>query len=74
MATMRELQAEYHLLMATHRQLIDERTKLQRESGDGAAFQDYNHRMRVYMTALDTYMLALDARRHTLQLKSPHGA
>ena len=70
MSTMRELQAEYEMLMATHRGLIDERSRLQRELADGAAFQDHGHRMRSYMTALDTYMRALAARRQELQLKS----
>lgn len=70
MATMRELQAEYQVLMATHRGLIDERNQLERELADGAAFQDHGHRMRTYMTALDTYVRALAARRQELQLKS----
>lgn len=70
MATMRELQAEYELLMTTHHRLIDERSHLQRESADGAAFQDHSHRTRAYMTALDTYVRALAARRQELQLKS----
>lgn len=70
MANMRELQAEYELLMTTHRRLIDERNDLQRELADGPAFQDHSHRMRAYMSALDTYVRALAARRQELQLKS----
>ena len=69
MATMRELQTEYEQLMTTRRRLIDERSQLQRESGDGAAFQDHHHRMRAYMTALDIYVDALATRRRELQLK-----
>jgi hypothetical protein len=69
MATMPELQAEYEVLSNTHRRLIEERAQLQRELADGAAFQDHGHRMRAYMTALDTYVLALAARRHELHRK-----
>jgi len=72
MATMRELQAEYEVLISTHRRLIDERTQLN-AFADGAAFQDHGHRMRAYMTALDTYVLALDARRRELHLKKRAG-
>ena len=69
MATMRELQAEYEVLITTHRRLIEERTQLQSELADGAAFQDHGHRMRAYQSALDTYVLALGARRRELQHK-----
>ena len=69
MATMRELQAEYEVLRNTHHLLVEERTQLHRELADGAAFQDHGHRMRAYMVALDTYVLALAARRQELQLK-----
>ena len=67
MATMPELQAEYEVLRNTHRRLVEERAQLQREFADGAAFQDHRHRMRAYMTALDTYQLALAARRHEVR-------
>ena len=70
MATMRELQAEYELLMTTRERLMEERAQLQRELADGAAFQGHNHRTRAYMTALDTYVIALAARRNELQLKT----
>ncbi len=69
MATMQELQAEYEVLRNTHHLLVEERSQLHRELADGAAFQDHGHRMRAYMAALDTYVLALAARRQELQLK-----
>ena len=69
MATMLELQAEYEVLRNTHHLLVEERNQLQREFADGAAFQDHGHRMRAYLTALDTYVVALAARRHELQLR-----
>ena len=68
MATMQALRAEYEVLITTHRRLIDERTQLN-ELTDGGAFQDHGHRMRAYLTALDTYVLALDARRRELHLR-----
>jgi hypothetical protein len=67
MATMRELQAEYELLIRTHRHLLDERSQLHRESTSGAQFVDYSHKIRTYMRALDTYVLALAARRAELE-------
>lgn len=75
MATMRELQAEYELLTTNHRNLIDERCRLERDGCDGAAFQDHDHRMRSYMAALDSYVLALQTRRREMQLrKSNHSS
>jgi len=69
MATMQELQAEYEVLRNTHNLLVEERTQLHRDSADGAAFQDHGHRMRAYMVALDTYVIALAARRQELKLR-----
>jgi hypothetical protein len=70
MATMRELQAQYELLTTTHRRLIDERSQLQREFADGSAFQDHSHRTRAYMSALETYVSALAARRYEVRRKA----
>jgi hypothetical protein len=69
MATIPELPAEYEVLRNTHRRLIEERAELERGLADGAAFQDHGHRMRAYMIALDTYVLALAARRQELRRK-----
>ena len=69
MATMLELQAEYEVLRNTYHLLVEERTQLHNGLGDGAAFQDHGHRMRAYMSALDSYVVALAARRQELQLK-----
>ena len=69
MATIPELQAEYEVLRNTHRRLVEEKAELERGVADGAAFQDHGHRMRAYMAALDTYVLALDARRQELRRK-----
>ena len=52
MTTMRALQAEYEVLITTHRRLIDERTQLN-ELTDGGAFQDHGHRMRAEADAAD---------------------
>jgi len=74
MATIPELQAQYEVLRNTHRRLIEERAELQ-QGTDGAAFQDHRHRTRAYMTALETYVLALATRRHELRRKpSANGA
>jgi hypothetical protein len=70
MATIADLQAEYEVLRNTHRRLIEERAELQRGVADGAAFQDHRHRTRAYMTALETYVLALATRRHELRRKT----
>ena len=67
MATMLELQDQYEVLARTHRQLLNERNQLLRESANGAAFADHGYRTRAYMSALETYVVALGARRHELE-------
>ena len=67
MATMRELQAEYEVLIRMHSELINDRSQLVREGANGAAFADHGHRTRAYMCALDTYVVALSARRRELE-------
>ena len=69
MATMPELLAEYEVLTNTHRRLLEERARLQGEVADATAFQDHRHRTRAYLTALDTYVLSLAARRQELRQK-----
>ena len=66
MATMNELKAECELLEQAHRKLLEEREQLQSIPGDNLAHQGHFQRTVVYLKALDTYQLALQARRDEL--------
>jgi hypothetical protein len=70
MATMSELNAEYHILKATHERLIEERAVLHTTDANGAAFQDHAHRTRLYAAALETYLVKLDTRRQELSRRN----
>jgi len=63
---MSELNAEYHVLKATHQRLIDERAVLQANDAGGPAFQDHAHRTRLYAAALEAYVVKLHERRQQL--------
>jgi hypothetical protein len=69
MATMPELKGEYDVLMATHARLLHERELLQAAAADGPSPQDHAHRTRLYINALDSYLIRLRARRQELRLK-----
>ncbi len=70
MTTMSELNAEYHVLKATHQRLIEERATLHSTDANGAAFQDHAHRTRLYAAALETYVVKLETRRQELGHRS----